>query len=116
MRKQLPETITIDVRSSGAKLGISGKPVQGVAQVDAVLPGSAADRGGLQPQDVITHVAGEPVDSFESLTKRIATYQPGDTVELTIKRKDLALTKKVTFDRWGASAQTPPTLGGKGRK
>ena len=103
-RKQLPETVkTVDIRRSGAKLGIGGKQVQGAAQVATVLPGSAADRGGLQQHDVITHLAGEPVDSFESLTKRIATYQPGDTVELTIRRKNQTLTKNVTFDRWGAA-------------
>jgi hypothetical protein len=105
-RKQLPETVkTVEVRRSGAKLGIGGKPVQGVAQVATVLPGSAADRGDLQQHDVITHVAGEPVDSFEALTKRIATYQPGATVELTIRRKNQTVTKTVTFDRWGASAE-----------
>lgn len=105
LRKQLPETVTIEVRRSGAKLGIGGKTIQGVAQVATVLPGSAAGRGGLQQNDVITHVAGEPVDSFEALTKRIATYQPGDTVELSIRRKNQTVTKRVTFDRWGASAE-----------
>lgn len=111
LRKQLPETVTIEVRRSGAKLGIGGDLALGGAHVTTVLPGSAADRGGLQPHDIITHVGGEPVDSFEALTKRIAAYQPGETVQLTIRRKNNTITKKVTFDRWGASKKTAPAPG-----
>jgi hypothetical protein len=107
-RKQLPKTVkTVDVRRSGSKLGIGGNPAQGGAHVVTVLPGSAAHRGGLKRHDIITHVAGDPIDSFEALTKRIATYQPGDTVELTINRKNQTVTKKVTFDRWGADERKP---------
>jgi len=106
LRKQLPKTVTIDVRRSGAKLGIGGSPLQGMAQVATILSGSAADRGGLRQHDIITHVAGEPIDSFEVLTQRIATYQPGDTVELTLQRKGKTVKTKVTFDRWGTNTES----------
>ncbi|MEO2047528.1 MAG: PDZ domain-containing protein [Pirellulales bacterium] len=105
LRAKLPkleQTKQIVVRPSGAKLGIGGNLAQGGAHVITVVPDSAAHRGGLKQRDIITHVAGIPIVSFEALTQQIATYQPGDTVELTIKRKDQTVIKTVTFDRWGA--------------
>jgi hypothetical protein len=105
LRAKLPkleQSKQIVVRLSGAKLGIGGNLAQGGAHVRTVVPDSAAHRGGLKQRDIITHVAGAPIESFEALTQQIATYQPGDTVELTIKRKNQTVIKTVTFDRWGA--------------
>lgn len=117
LREQLPESVTLEVRPSGARLGIGGNRAQGGAHVTQVLPGSAAEKAGLQVRDIITQFDGKPVDSFETLTELIAKHQPGDTVELTIVRagkplpekKVKPLTKKVTFDRWGGGAQHSPS-------
>ena len=100
LRKRLPKTIQIDVRS-GAQLGIGGSFAQGGAHVVFVMPGSAAEKADIQVRDIIKQIDGKPINDFKELTKQIAKHQPGDTVVLSIERAGKALDKKVTFDRWG---------------
>ncbi len=104
LRKQLPESITIEKRSA-ARLGIAGDIKLGGAHVVTVLPGSAAANAGLKRGDVITRIEGEQVENFEMLTKHIATHQPGDTVKLVVVRAGKTMTIPVTFDRWGESSK-----------
>jgi Do/DeqQ family serine protease len=56
------------------------------ALVTAVQPDSAADRAGIQPEDFIVAVDGQPVDDVNDLRNRIAGKQPGTTVEMTLYR------------------------------
>jgi hypothetical protein len=93
LREQLPGT-DVDRRST-AKLGISGNPIV------QVVEGSAADKAGLQRGDTITAVGPDQVEDFPHLTKRIAQYDAGDEVEMTVLRQGKTLKLKVTFDRWG---------------
>jgi len=51
-----------------------------------VTEGSAADKAGLTPNDVILEVDGEPVETVAELQNRIAMLKPGTQVELTIWR------------------------------
>ena len=104
---------TLDVRS-GARLGIGGTE-NGPAQVRSVLADSAAQKAGLKPGDMITELNGEKVNDFAALTRRIATFHPGDTVELKVTRtvdRAQRLTEqidiKVTFDQWGTEKDKPP--------
>lgn len=94
-------SLTLGDRAGRAYLGltscdgpIDGSTVQwmqpgelstGALVVD-VTDGSPADEAGLQAGDVITAVDGEPVDVENDLAARIAAYQPGDTVSLTVER------------------------------
>jgi hypothetical protein len=115
LREKLPPETILAVRS-GARLGIQGLQATGMAQVDRVIEGSAAEKAGLLPGDVITEFEGEKIDSFTALTDRIATHQPGDSVELKINRPDQTRTKveekviKVTFDQWGIDELKAPTF------
>lgn len=105
LKEKLSTVVDLDVRS-GALLGIRNNPLQ------MVVPGSAADKAGLKPQDLITEIDGEPVKDYRFLIDRIATHQPGDTVTLKVvriegkPRKPKQLDIKVTFDRWGK--EDPP--------
>jgi serine protease Do len=56
------------------------------AVVSEVTPGAPADRAGIRAEDVIVAVDGNPVNSSTDLTTRLARYQPGDRVTLTIVR------------------------------
>jgi serine protease Do len=56
------------------------------AVVTEVTSGAPAERAGIRPEDVIVAVDGTPVNSGTDLTTRLARYQPGERVRLTIVR------------------------------
>jgi serine protease Do len=64
--------------------------------VEAVEPGSPADKAGLQPGDVITHVNGQPVRTGADLVNPIAQTPIGQSVQIRYVRnkqeKDVTLT------------------------
>ncbi|MEZ8292826.1 RIP metalloprotease RseP [Vibrio splendidus] len=49
--------------------GISGQNTP--ARIDSISTSSTADKIGLQPEDVITHINGEPIYSFEHLRHEV---------------------------------------------
>jgi S1-C subfamily serine protease len=52
----------------------------------SVLPDSPAAKAGLKAGDVITRVAGKPINETNSLTSLLGAFQPGQKIELTISR------------------------------
>src|SRR5690348_125676 len=64
--------------------------------VEATDPGSPAQKAGLQPEDVITSVNGQPVHNGYELVSPIAATPIGQTVQLHLIRgkqpKDITLT------------------------
>ena len=63
----------------------------------AVIPGSPADKAGLQMKDVIEEVGGKKVSTDTPLTNLIAGYKPGDEVSLKVWRSGKEITVKVTL-------------------
>ena len=79
------------------KLGISVMTLRGSEEptdgripagvyVSAVSEGSAAQKAGVQADDIIIRVDGERVTRHTDLTNRIASHAAGDSVTLTIVR------------------------------
>jgi len=62
------------------------------ALVTSVLEGEPAQKAGVKTGDVITGVAGQPVDDSNMLLRRVAAVKPGDTAKLDVWRKGQALT------------------------
>ena len=63
-----------------------GLPQQDRAPVAGeIIPGSAAERAGLQNGDRVLAIDGKPVESFEALTAAVRA-SPGRTVELQVRR------------------------------
>jgi S1-C subfamily serine protease len=52
----------------------------------AVISGSAAEKAGLQINDIITAVGSQEINLDNSLANLIAQYKKGDIVELTVDR------------------------------
>jgi S1-C subfamily serine protease len=67
------------------------------AQIASVKSGSPADKAGLKAGDVVTAIDGKSVTGSDDLTALVATYKPGDTAKLTVKRIGSTQTISVTF-------------------
>ncbi len=78
-----------------ASLGL--KDVHG-AVVVSVLPGSPAEKGGLQPKDVVVAFNGLPVRNSAHLQTLIGRTPPGQTVTLTVLRSGKERTLSVTLE------------------
>lgn len=69
------------------------------AHVAAVVPGGAADLGGLQTGDVIVGIDGKSVTSGPALTGYVRRYQAGDSVELEVVRDGVTQNVTVTLQQ-----------------
>ena len=67
------------------------------AFVAEVVPDSSADKGGLKIGDIITHVDGNKIKSFDELKSKVATKGAGKEVELTALRDGDEVTLTVTL-------------------
>jgi regulator of sigma E protease len=65
------------------------------AQVGQVQPGSAAERGGIKPGDVIVKINGASVQSFENVQQDVR-LNPGAPMTIVVKRGGDDLTFHVT--------------------
>lgn len=66
----------------------------------SVIPGSPADKAGLQEKDIVTKVDGTAVDATNSLTSLIGRKSVGDTVTLTVLRGNKEITVRVTLQAY----------------
>jgi len=113
--------------SDRGELGVVTRPVNeeasyedamdviGGALVLHVVPDSAAAKAGLQVNDVITAVNDEPVNLETTLQNRLAAYEAGDTLHLTVHRGSEILTLDATLTTVPLSALPfpfAPELGG----
>lgn len=72
------------------------------AYVSGIIPGSAAQAGGIERGDVITQINDDLVGSSSELQEIIGTYRPGDEVRVKVLRDGDAMTLKVVLrDREG---------------
>jgi len=72
-----------------------GHNLQRGAVIVRIFEGSPADTAGLRGGDVITEVAGRPIDSREAFSTATATLKSGQNVALTINREGAARTINV---------------------
>lgn len=64
----------------------------------AVIPGSPADKAGLQANDIISAINGEKIDEKHSLVGLLQKYQPGEEITVEFVRKGETKTTKVVLD------------------
>lgn len=74
-----------------------GHAADGSKTKTAVIPGTAADKAGLEREDIILEFDGEKLDSKNTLAKLILGKKPGDVVLLKILRDNKEVTKQVTL-------------------
>ena len=78
---------------------------QGVLISD-VEPGLAADKAGLEQDDIILEHDGRTVEDISSFRSRVASTRPGTRMNLLILRDGKRMTKTVTVGGLGAEIQT----------
>lgn len=81
------------------------KEKQGV-MVTEVKPDSAADKAGLKRDDVIVEFDGQPVTEVGSFRSRVASTEPGKTINLVIVRNGERMTKSVEVGKLDEAAMT----------
>ncbi|MFH1509306.1 MAG: trypsin-like peptidase domain-containing protein [bacterium] len=65
----------------------------------AIIPGSPADKAGLEENDIILEVNGEKIDSSNGLAKIIANKQVSAIIDLRVLHDGKEKTVKVTLDK-----------------
>lgn len=70
----------------GAQVRTGGEPDADGATITEVMPDTPASRAGLQNDDVITSVDGQPVTDGIALIVAIRTHLPGETVVMSVLR------------------------------
>jgi serine protease Do len=90
--EQIADELQIDVEG-GALL--VGEEAEGMF---AVIPGSPADKAGLETKDVILEVEGVEVTLEKPLQYLIGDKAPGDVITLKIWRSGKELEVKVTLE------------------
>ncbi len=59
------------------------------ARIATVRPGSPAERFGLKPADIVTHVNDEPISDADGLILQVGRLPVESAVQLTIRRDEL---------------------------
>ncbi|MFV0277127.1 MAG: S1C family serine protease [Parahaliea sp.] len=69
----------------------NGAPMGQALLVSAITEGSPAQRAGMQPGDVITHIDGDPIQDGRQTMHQIAMLRPGDDIDITVLRNKQSL-------------------------
>jgi S1-C subfamily serine protease len=90
-------------------VGVELNPTSpGGAQISSVQPGTPAANAGLQTDDLVTAIDGKRITSTQQFIEMVDTYQPGQTITLTVNRDGSTKTIKLTL---GTRPQSAPTGG-----
>jgi putative serine protease PepD len=82
----------------GAQVQTGGPTEFDGATIEEVENGSPADDAGLEDGDVVTHVNGQRVTDGLALIVAIRTYQPNQTIELTVERGEETVKVRVKLE------------------
>jgi membrane protease YdiL (CAAX protease family) len=79
-------------------LGVIGQQQDDRCIVRSLVPGSPAERAGVQAGDIVTALNGRPISNFTALRERVIHYyRPGDEVSLSLERNGERLQISVTL-------------------
>lgn len=88
-----------------------GTPVVGRVVIDAVGDGSPAADAGLKPNDVVTAIEGQSVDSVCTLRRLMRERRPGDVVRVGYRRGTADATAQVRTRADQAGPDGAPLIG-----
>jgi len=73
----------------GIRLFTLGATKRTPAYVDAVVPGSPAEKAGLRKDDLILTMDGEFINSIRDYKKALAELKPGEEIVVVVKRGEM---------------------------
>jgi hypothetical protein len=79
------------------RLGVQLGTKDGTVQVEAVTPGSLAERSGLKRGDRIVALAGSPVKGVSRVVEAVRAQPPGTWLPMQIRRGDATIDVVVRF-------------------
>ena len=82
-----------------------GLPNTNGAVINKVNPNGPADKGGLEPGDVVVEFAGKQVKDSDSLVAMVVNTKPGTSVPLVIYRNNQRKTINVVIDELDLDAE-----------
>jgi serine protease Do len=94
------------------------------ALLSGINPGSAAEKAGLKPGDIVLALNGSPIKDSGDLVSRLYTNHPGDVITMTILRNGTQSDVPVTLQQLdeaaldkkdGAAGESPNGLSGQGQ-
>jgi len=80
-----------------AQLGVTTEKTEAGTTITDVTPGSAADKAGLKAGDVLTSVAGKPIESPTDLSTTIRGQKPSQSVAVEYQRNGKKATTNATL-------------------
>lgn len=63
-----------------------------------INPGQEAEKTGLKAGDIVVAIDGKEIKTLSEYTEYMDAFKIGDSVEMTIKRGNQTLKKKLTFE------------------
>jgi len=99
--KNPAETPTESPKATERKVSLGTMPDFGYSgpgvSVQAVMPGSAAEKCGLQKGDTLLAMNGQELSGLRDLSNVLKEHQPGDEVTLKVERKGTILQLKAVL-------------------
>jgi putative serine protease PepD len=86
--KRIANELVHTGQATQAILGVSvpaGRPEDGAAVVQQVVPGGGAAAAGIQPGEMITKVDDRMINSGDALVAAIRSHAPGSQAKITVK-------------------------------
>lgn len=98
-RKLVDDNGVASLASGEALLGVLPKVNTHAAEVGEVVVSSPAETAGIRPGDVIMRFDGQPVEQFADLLDPLRRKNPGDKVQVDIRRADETIHVAVTLGK-----------------
>ncbi|MGZ3838918.1 MAG: PDZ domain-containing protein [Flavisolibacter sp.] len=83
-----------------AMLGVNTTTQDKGAAIESVTKGSAAEKGGLKKDDIITAIDDKRIETADEVTEVIHGHKPGDEVEIKYLRDGKEQKTKVELGKW----------------
>ena len=82
-------------------IGVSGNQGTEVARIIKVKPGSPAEAGGLEPEDVVVRFGRKKITNFRSLIDAVSDTMPGERVRILVERQGRRIPLVIEIGRSG---------------